>query len=1763
MKRLITTSFIFIFLCNFSFAQVAINADGSPPHSSAGLEINFPNKGFLLPRLTYEQRNDIPSPAEGLIIYCTNCNADGSGALSIYQGNSWRLFNLNCAYPNTPTSGVRVPYATEITWKWNPVPIAQGYRWNTINDYNSSLDLGDTTSYTESGLVCWTNYERWVWAYNECGASLPLKLTGSTIEIPFAPSPTAGFTATTSSTILWTWGAVPDAIGYRFGDTNDFYSADTIGVITYQIDTGLTCLTEYTRYVWAYSDCGFSQPLEMSASTSSAPPSAPVAANHVATPTQIVWNWNAVSGADGYLWNTINDTTGAVNTGTSTTFSENNLTCLSAYTRYIWAYNECGVSATTTLTKSTLSNPPAPPSPATHVPSEHQVIWNWNPVEGAEGYKWNTVNDYNSAQSTGTLTTKTETGLNCNTNYSRYVWAFSSCGVSTVTTLTQKTLLDPPAAPTAAAPTPSATQMVWNWNVVSGATGYKWGVTNDTATAINVGNTTSHTETGLTCNTGYTRYVWAYSSCGVSTACTLTGTTSLNPPAAPTAGTHTPSPTQVVWRWNTVSGATGYKWSPTNDYGSASDLGNVTSHTETGLTCNTSYTRFVWAYSNCGVSAVTSLTQTTSLDPPAAPVAATHVPSPTQVVWNWNASSGATSYLWNTTNNLGTATNLGNVTTYTETGLSCNTGYTRYIWAASNCGTSSYTTLSQTTSMSPPASPTTSTHVPSATQIVWNWNTVTGATGYKWNTTNNYGSAIDMGSATSRTETGLTCNTAYNRYVWAYSNCGVSPVTTLSQLTSMSPPASPSAGTHVPSATQIVWNWNTVAGATGYKWSTSNDFNGATEMGTLTTKTETGLTCNTGYTRYVWAYSNCGVSNVTTLTQTTSLDPPASPTAGTHVAELYQITWNWGTVGNATGYKWSSANDFSTAVDVGNTTSHVETGLACNAPYIRFVWAYSTCGNSASTTLNASTLTSAPALPVAATNVAGPTQITWKWHPVANATGYKWYTEKTFTSAIDLGTDTSRVETGLVCQTGYTRYIWAYGECGHSLSTTIVQSTTDDPPAVPIAATHIATASQIEWHFNTVPNANGYKWSASNNYANATDLGTNTTWTESGLACNMPYTRYVWAYGSCGVSAAATFTKTTLNTPPASPVAGTHTPSADQIVWNWNAAPDATGYLWNSVNDTLTALNVGSSTSHTQTGLNCNTLYNSYVWAYNTCSKSASTMLTQVTSLNPPAAPAEGTHIAQITAIEWHWNAVDGATGYMWNTVNDTSTATHLGNVLTTTQSGLVCNSAYTTYVWSYSNCGVSTATSLTKSTLQDPPPAAVEGTHTATGSQIVWNWTASQGATGYKWNTTTNYTTASDIGNVTTKTETGLACNTLFNRYLWAYNSCGVSTMLTLSKSTTNESPDAPVAGTHTPSSTQIIWNWNAVPGASGYKWSTTNDYANAIDNGNSTTRTETGLSCNVQYTRYIWAYNSCGGSASTPISETTVSNPLAAPTAGTHVPNYTEITWNWNTVSGATGYKWSTTNDFNGATNMGTATTKTETGLTCGSNYTRYAWAYDGCGNSTALTMTASTLACWTCTNPLTIYHVADTVAPVTKTVTYGTVNNVPGETSKCWITSNLGADQQATNYNDNTEASAGWYWQFDRARGFKHDGTTRTPNTTWITSVYEYSTWITNNDPCYLELGTGWRVPTVTEWSNVDASGGWVNWTGPWNSLLKMHAAGRLDYYYGTLSDRGSKGLYWSSSQTGTLDVAQCLYFFAGNSSTSSYQKSYGHTIRCIHN
>ena len=199
------------------------------------------------------------------------------------------------------------------------------------------------------------------------------------------------------------------------------------------------------------------------------------------------------------------------------------------------------------------------------------------------------------------------------------------------------------------------------------------------------------------------------------------------------------------------------------------------------------------------------------------------------------------------------------------------------------------------------------------------------------------------------------------------------------------------------------------------------------------------------------------------------------------------------------------------------------------------------------------------------------------------------------------------------------------------------------------------------------------------------------------------------------------------------------------------------------------------------------------------------------------------------------------------------------------------------------------------------------------------------------------------------------------------------------------------------------------------------------------------------------------------------------------------------------------------------------------------------------------------FSCGSSLTINHIEGAVAPVTKSATYGTVTNIPGETSKCWITSNLGADHQADSVTDATEASAGWYWQFNLKQGYKSNAGSDIYPLWRILSIIENSNWVLPNDPCNLELGGGWRIPTYTEWYNIDAVGGWTNWDGPWNSALKLHTAGIIQPE-GNLIYRGLHGGYWSSTQKNS-SMGYNLFFINAFCQLVNDDKAMGATIRCL--
>jgi uncharacterized protein (TIGR02145 family) len=197
--------------------------------------------------------------------------------------------------------------------------------------------------------------------------------------------------------------------------------------------------------------------------------------------------------------------------------------------------------------------------------------------------------------------------------------------------------------------------------------------------------------------------------------------------------------------------------------------------------------------------------------------------------------------------------------------------------------------------------------------------------------------------------------------------------------------------------------------------------------------------------------------------------------------------------------------------------------------------------------------------------------------------------------------------------------------------------------------------------------------------------------------------------------------------------------------------------------------------------------------------------------------------------------------------------------------------------------------------------------------------------------------------------------------------------------------------------------------------------------------------------------------------------------------------------------------------------------------------------------------------CTN-LRISHVTGSgrVAPVSKTITYELAYSSITGTNKCWLLQNLGSSNPPTSATDNTENSAGWYWQFGSKIGYSYI-TSRTPST-WPNRTLTNTDWAATQDPCTIELGTGWRLPTYQEWRTIALNYRYE--ADIFASEINLHNAGWLRQSDGVIQERGSTAHYWSQESDTNVNARGFVIPTPGGVSTSSTNdKDAGFSVRCI--
>jgi len=540
-------------------------------------------------------------------------------------------------------------------------------------------------------------------------------------------------TSVASNGFTYNWDTFPGAdhyiirIGTSSGGTDIYSAAGTSG---FHFTLGISPNTTYYYSVRAYNGGGTiigDWSNEITVTTLTAGPPAPVAsAATIITTTSFSAHWAASTGAVSYILR-VGTSSGAtdivndLNVGNNLTQS---VTGLNANTAYYYTVKAVDAGATLStasneITATTL--PGAPTATAATSITATGFTANWNTLSGATtGYRLDVSASPTFANfvyvdlDEGALTSTTVGSLSGGTTYYYRVRAYNAggTGVSSGTI----TVLTIPAAPVASAATSVvATSFSANWAASTGAASYilRVGTTSggtDILNDENEGTNLTKSVTGLSPNIQYYYTVRAINASGTSSASTEINP--MTPPTAPVANAATSlTSTGFTANWSAAAGATGYRLdvSTSNTFATFvsgyNDL-NVnaaTLYSVTGLTGGQTYYYRVRAY-NAGATSASSGTITV-LTMPAVPTwsAATLITTSSFSI-NW-VDTLATSYILRVgTSSGGTEivndVNVGNVLTYSLTGLNSNTRYYYTVKAINASGTSAASTLRNTYTLS-------------------------------------------------------------------------------------------------------------------------------------------------------------------------------------------------------------------------------------------------------------------------------------------------------------------------------------------------------------------------------------------------------------------------------------------------------------------------------------------------------------------------------------------------------------------------------------------------------------------------------------------------------------------------------------------------------------------------------------------------------------------------------------------------------------------------------------------------------------------------------------------------------------------------------------------------------------------------------------------------------------------------------------------------------------------------------------------------------
>ncbi|MDE2637430.1 MAG: fibronectin type III domain-containing protein, partial [Chloroflexota bacterium] len=618
-----------------------------------------------------------------------------------------------------------------------------------------------------------------------------------------------------------------------------------------------------------------------------------------------------------------------------------------------------------------------------------QLVWSDSPGAGSYEVKIGS----GSWQSRSGSRSRIFSQLALNTAYTFYVRALISAdpnfsllealsAESSVAVTTQAAHVDPPTNLQTSEITSSGIKLTWEASPTSGVTSYE--VSANGGAWVDSGGDLEHSFTGLDPDTSYRLRARAKTSAANSCSASATAVSTLpDPPAAPTSASIDyldSTQTAIILAWTKAEGATDYQVN-----GGAltewTSVGDVATYTFAGLTADTEYTVQLRASNSGGTSAAVQATGRTLPNAPAAPAdLAVSARTQTTITITWTKSAGADSYeAYGGTKKLPTVNDIGDVATYTFSGLTADTQYTLQVRALNDGGYSSNAQVVTRTLPNAPAAPTAlKTSGITQTGVTLTWTKSTGATGYKVRKDSGDSWTV-LGDVATYSFTGLIGGTSYDLELRASNAGGDSAVEDITVLTLPAPPTDLATSGITESGITLTWTKST--GATGYK--VQADAGTVVTLGDVATHSFASLSAGTSYTLKVIATNASGDSTAATITAVTL---PAAPTAlKTSGITHNSVTLTWTKSTGATGYKVQA--NAGAVTTLGDVATYSFSSLASGTSHTLKVSATNASGDSAAATITALTLPAAPT--GLTTSGITKTGITLTWTKSTGATAYK------------------------------------------------------------------------------------------------------------------------------------------------------------------------------------------------------------------------------------------------------------------------------------------------------------------------------------------------------------------------------------------------------------------------------------------------------------------------------------------------------------------------------------------------------------------------------------------------------------------------------------------------------------------------------------------------------------------------------------------------------------------------------------------------------